>query len=84
MVPCVAVVDDEASIRNAVQALLEVEGSEVATAANADEAIAPAGARAFQVAGLDIRRPGILAPAVANEPGDPGVRASLKRARPAE
>jgi DNA-binding NtrC family response regulator len=55
----VLVVDDEASIRDAVQGLLTVEGYEVETAAGAEEALALASERTFAVALIDIRLPGM-------------------------
>jgi DNA-binding NtrC family response regulator len=53
----VLIVDDEAAIRESLETLLELEGYDVATAANGEEGIARLGERPFDLVLLDLALP---------------------------
>src|SRR5258708_23616802 len=55
---CVLIVDDEAEMRESMQAMLELEGYEVETAANGEDGISKLGERPFDLVLLDLALPG--------------------------
>lgn len=54
----VLIIDDEAEIRESLQTLLELEGYDVAVAANGDQGLAQLGERPFDLVLLDLAMPG--------------------------
>jgi len=54
----VLIIDDEAEIRESLQTLLDLEGYDVAVAANGDQGLAQLGERPFDLVLLDLAMPG--------------------------
>ena len=54
---CILIIDDEAEIRESLQTLLEIEGYEVETAANAQQGLMKLGDRSFDLVLLDLALP---------------------------
>jgi DNA-binding NtrC family response regulator len=54
----IIIIDDEAEIRESLQTLLELEGFEVATAANGEDGLAQIGEQPFDLILLDLALPG--------------------------